>query len=233
MAGNTYVQLPSEAGNTGQKVAYSARTEGANSVVIPKVIPEREAVVVGVYRVTSLALQSLSVAAHNGTGTGFFWFMNPAASGRTIRLRRVSLQYGFQGVTTLTTLPRLVMQRFTWTGTPSGAQSLGVNVDSASVVASIADIRTASTGLTNSLTANTIFAVDCPPMAQVSGTAAVFETSPTVRSEMIDADAAEDEWVTIAPGQGVVLYQPDAGGATTETRRMMYNIVWDEVDLSG
>lgn len=232
MAANDKITLPTETGNTGTKLAVVTRTQGADTVAINRMVPTREAVVKGVYRCAT-AVTTMAVAAQNGTSTALFWFTNPAASGRTVRLRRISLQYNFIGVTTLTTLPRMLLARVTWTGTPSGAQLAAVNVDASSVVASIADIRTASTGMTVSLTANTQLVSDLVPIAQVAGTAAVFETTPTIRSEMIDAESAEDEWIVIPPGQGVVLYQADAGGATTETRRVLANLVWDEIDLSG
>lgn len=223
-----YVQLPSESGNTGKKVSYVQKTINSETVVIPRTVNERYGEVAGVFRLTS-TLQSVSVAAQNGTSTGFFWLVNDAGNTKTIRIRRLSLQYNFIGVTTLTTLPRMVIQRFTKSGTPSGAQTLGVNIDGASVVAAVADLRTAVTGMTVSLTANTVLAASLPPQGQVSGTAAVFETTATYNFEMLDAESVEDQWITIPPGQGIVMWQADAGGATTDTRRFVYNLVWDEI----
>jgi hypothetical protein len=228
MSIDTYIHLPVETGNTGKKTAVVQKTQGADTVVLPRFVPDRAESVVAVFRVATL-LTALLVAAQNGTSTAIAWFMNPTGSGRTIRIRRISNQYNFIGVTTLTTLPRIVAQRFINAGTPAGTQLLGVNVDGSDATTSIADIRTTNTGLTHALTANTILAADMPPMAQVSGTAAVFETSPTVRSEMIDADSSEDEWIRVPPGHGIAIYQADAGGATAETRKIVTNIVWDEV----
>lgn len=224
-----YVTLPSESGNTGKKVSYVQKTINSETVVVPRTVNERSGEVAGVFRATS-TLQSVSVAAQNGTSTGFFWLVNDAGNTKSIRLRRLSLQYNFIGVTTLTTLPRIVLQRFTKTGTPSGAQTLGANIDGSSAVAAVADLRTAVTGMTVSLTANTVLVASLVPQAQVSGTAAVFETTPTYNFELIDAESAEDEWIVIPPGQGIVMYQPDAGGATTDTRRFVYNLVWDEIN---
>lgn len=223
-----YVTLPSESGNTGKKVSYVQKTINGETVVVPRTINERSGQVAGVFRATS-TLQSVSVAAQNGTSTGFCWLVNDSGNTKSIRIRRLSLQYNFIGVTTLTTLPRIVLQRFTKTGTPTGAQTLGVNIDGNSVVAAVVDIRTAVTGMTVSLTANTIMAASLPPQGQVAGTAAVFETTPTYNFEMLDAESVEDQWIVIPPGQGLVMYQADAGGATTDTRRFVYNIVWDEI----
>lgn len=231
MPNDTFIRLPSDSGNLGQKTAVQQRTQGADTVTIPKFIVERELVVTEVFRVSGVALTALSVAAHNGTTTGFLWLMNPSASTRTLRIRRISMQYNIIGVTTLTTIPRIVAQRFTWTGTPSGA-SVAAAPTWLSADVSQADIRTAMTGLTISLI-TPIVLTDIPPMAQVAGVAAVFESTPTVRSEMIDADGAEDEWIVLTPGQGLVIYQADAGGATTETRRVLPIIVFDEVNAGG
>jgi hypothetical protein len=223
---NTFIRLPEEAGNTGQKVAYVSEVQGADTVLRPKVIIDREESVVGVFRAIS-TLQSVQAAAQNGTTTGFFWLINGSASGRNLRIRRLSLQYNFIGTTTLATLPRIILQRITFAGTPTGAPVLGVNIDGSSVTTAVGDLRTASTGLTVTLTANTQLAAALPPIAQVSGTAASYETTPTLRSELIDADASEDLWIVVPPGQGLVMYQVDAGTAS-DTRRFLYNVVWDE-----
>lgn len=231
MPANTTLTLPVETGNTGKKLSIQSRTQGGDTVYRHRVLVDRDGVVTGVYRAFTTVL-SVQATAQNGTSTGHFWLFNPSGSGRTARIRRLSLQYNFVGVTTLGTLPRTIIQRFTWTGTQSGAQIAGANVDAASVVASVVELRTASTGATVSLTANTQLAADLAPIAQVSGTPAVFETTPTYRSEMIDAESSEDEWIVIPPGQGIVLYQVDAGTAS-DTRRLVANIVWDEINLDG
>jgi len=231
MPTDTYITLPSDSGNLGKKTAAQQRTQGADSVYLQKFIEERAGVVTEVFRIATITVTQMAVSAQNGTTTGLLWLMNPASSTRTIRIRRISLQYNFIGVTTLTTLPRMVAQRFTWTGDASGASVAAAAVWSSADVTQ-ADIRTAMTGLTISLL-TPIVCSDLPPMGQVAGTAAVFETTATVRSEMIDADNAEDEWIVLTPGQGLVLYQADAGGATTETRRVLPTIVYDEVNASG
>jgi hypothetical protein len=230
MSADTFIQLPVETGNTGKKLKVQSRTQGADTVHAHYTIPQREGVVVDVFSLASMVLTALSLTAHNGTTTGFLWITNPAASAKNLRIRRASLMYNFIGVTTLTTIPRMLLQRFTWTGTPSGASLAATAIEDVSNV-TVADIRTASTGMTVTLLGSPV-AIDLPPMAQVSGTAATFAMNPTIRSEMVDT-ASEDEWIVLTPGQGLVLYQGDVGGATAETRRFVANILFDEVNPVG
>jgi hypothetical protein len=53
---------------------------------------------------------------------------------------------------------------------------------------------------------------------------------PSVTQSLIDIGAEEDEWPLIKAGQGIVLYQLDAG-TTSDTRRFTASLMWDEIEV--
>jgi len=117
------------------------------------------------------------------------------------------------------------MTRFTFTGTATGASVTAAKGDSGSVNP-ILDIRTASTGITVTLVASLA-------TVGISGAlTAVSAYNPVVinTSEIITSNN-DDEWIVLAPGEGVVLYQ-DVAGTTSDTRKLNFGITWDEIDIS-
>jgi hypothetical protein len=228
------ITLPSDGGNTGAKSATMDRTQGADTVTIPLMIPERREVVKGVYR-TALPLQSVVAAAHNGTTTGFLWMFCPAAvTNRAMRLRRAKLAFQHSAVTAaMPTIPRIGLSRFTYTGTLSGAQVAGAKIDPDSANPSI-DMRTASTG--GALTLNTdpgsLLASVIVPPTLLLGTlpTSALIAIPNSEQELISSNANEDEWPMIKAGQGLVISQLDAATAA-DLRRFSLDILWDEIEI--
>jgi hypothetical protein len=53
----------------------------------------------------------------------------------------------------------------------------------------------------------------------------------SARTEMISSYSEEDEWIVIAPGEGIVIYQ-DVAATTADTRRVEINMFWDEIDTA-
>lgn len=224
------ITLPADAGNTGAKSATMTRTQGPDTVHIPTMIVERKEVVKGVYR-ASMAKQSVAAAAQNGTSTGFLWMACPAAvTTRAMRIRKLEIMINHSASTTMPTLPRIGIARFTFTGTASGATLAGAKIDPDSPNPSI-DLRTAVTGMTVTLNTdpgsllNTILV---PPMHNVTAAGLLF--MPSVPQSLIDIAAQEDEWPMIKNGQGIVLYQLDAG-TTSDTRQFTVNLLWDEIEV--
>ena len=52
-------------------------------------------------------------------------------------------------------------------------------------------------------------------------------TTPGLQQELIPND--EDGYITLVPGEGLCLWQADAGTAA-DTRKVMINIGWEEYD---
>lgn len=224
------IQLPSDAGNTGAKSATLTRTQGSDTVHIPTMIPERKEVVKGVYR-ASMALQSVQASAQNGTSTGFLWMSCPVAvTDRAMRIRKLELMINFSASTTMPTVPRIGIARYTFTGTASGATLAGAKIDPDSPNPTI-DLRTAVTGMTVTLNTDPgslLNSVLVPPMHNITAAGLLF--MPSVTQSLVSVTADEDEWPMIKGGQGIVLYQLDAGTAT-DMRRFTVNLLWDEIEI--
>jgi hypothetical protein len=228
------VILPSDAGNTGAKTATMDRTQGADTVSLPLVIQERKEVVKGVYR-GALAVQSVQASAQNATSTGFLWITCPAAvTTRAIRLRRAKLSFAHSAVTAaMPTIPRIGLARFTFTGTASGATFAGAKLDPDSANPS-GDFRTAVTGMTVTLNTDPgslLASVIAPPtLIQTALPTTGLIVMPNIENDLISIEAQEDEWPLIKAGQGLCIYQLDAGTAS-DLRRFSLDILWDEIEL--
>lgn len=225
-----YTILPSDGSNTGDKSATILKAQGADTVALPRVVTDRYETVKVVYR-ASMALQSVQAAAQNATSTGFLWISCPAAvTTRAMRLRKMELQINHSASTTMPSVPRIGLARYTFTGTASGATLAGAKIDPDSANPSI-DLRTAVTGMTVTLNTDPgslLNSVLVPPMHNVTAAGLLF--MPSVPQNIIDISADEDEWPMIKAGQGLCLYQLDAGTAS-DTRRFTASMVWDEIEI--
>jgi hypothetical protein len=216
----SYVQLPSDTGNTGKKVRTQTRVVGADTVHEHFFIPISQRSKLGLYHFSSGKL-TVQASAHNGTTTGFLWWVNAAGSGVKAALRRLNIQTNFVTSLSTPTAPRLLFTRFTATGTPSGAQITPAKRGS-SDAANVTTLRTASTGLTVTLVAD-VFAT-LP--AVTAGTAGLMFMAPT-QQEMVPQD--EDGYPILLAGEGIVGYQPDAGTAS-DTRVWVVNGSFEEFE---
>lgn len=226
------IRIPNDAGNTGPRVQTQRETIGADEVHSHFFIPRRGAKVLGVYRVSS-TLQSVQASAQTGTGTGFaWWFMPTAVSGKAARLRQMRCEFNNVGVTSMPTVPRIGLARFSFTGTASGATIAPARLRATDPVPAL-DVRSAVTGLTVTLdpTPGSLLASVLTPAGLLAGTATSFAPHPSIVQWMFDGSNDEDEWLTLAPGEGAVLYQLDAGTAS-DSRRFTFNALWDEIDTA-
>jgi len=227
-----FVQLPLDSGNTGKKTKTSSIVQGADTVHRHHFVGDRAANVLGVYSAGS-GVQSVSATVQNGTATGFLWLHVPAAvTGKKVRIRKVCIKANVSAATpTMPTLPRVGLTRFTFTGTASGATLAGTPMD-ATYPAHVLDIRTAVTGLTPTLTpsATSALAQTIIPPFIVAGTSANVQQTNNNEDDLIQAQD-EDDYIVLAPGQGIVLWQMDAG-TTTDIRRFTVDLKWDEIDVA-
>jgi hypothetical protein len=89
-----------------------------------------------------------------------------------------------------------------------------------------ANIRTASTGTTVTLNATQLVWASLVPGADI--------TTSGVLNIQFGEDwrpILEDEYVELAPGEGLAIYQIDAG-TTSDQRKTLVKGCWDEVDIS-
>jgi len=224
------IVLPSDGSNLGKKTGAIVKVIGADTIYQSQVVIENRETVRGVYR-AAMAVQSVAAAAQNATSTGFLWISCPSAvTTRAMRLRKCELVFQHSASTTMPTLPRIGLARYTFTGTASGATLAGAKIDPDSANPSI-DLRTAVTGMTVTLNTDPgslLNAVVVPPMHNVTAAGLLF--MPGDVQQLINLHADEDEWPIIKAGQGLCVYQLDAGTAT-DTRRFGVNLLWDEIEL--
>src|SRR6185436_13483240 len=206
---DSYAQLPDDSGNAGKKIRSQTRVVGANTVHEHFFVNVRQAAVLGVYR-AAMAQVTVQASAQNGTSTGFLWAHVPSAvTNKKVRIRRVYVTSQHSTVLATPTAPRIVMTRMTFTGTASGASVTVGKVDAGAPTA-VFDLRTAVTGLTPTLVA----ALGSAPI--VGALTAVGAYAPA-STDLISVSGLEDEWIILAPGEGVVLYQ-DTAGTASDTR---------------
>jgi hypothetical protein len=224
MAGplEAYVQLPTDASNTGKKVRTQSRVVSAQTVHEHYLIPISTGIIKGVYFATS-TLYTVTAAASNGTTTAVWWLQVPANSIVNARVRRVDVCMTNAVATAidLPTAPRFAFSRFTHNGGWSGA-ILNPSRRKTTDNTNQADVRTASTGTT--VTLGTIGWAALIPGNDIT-------TSGVYNSFLYQAwqPLGEEEFFDLAPGEGMVAYQADAGTASDQ-RRLIVNVCWDEYD---
>jgi hypothetical protein len=203
----TFVQLPTDASNTGKKVRTISRVVGSDTVHEHYFIPNTPRSILGRYFVSSGVLTS-QLAAHNGTSTGFYWIINPAGSSVKVAMLSTEAVLAASAITAAqTTSTRVVLSLFTATGSPSGAQNNYAKRDSTDANP-VSSMRTAVTGLTVTL-GNILRAWLFPA---ITGTTGVGLVNPVIWPER---NFEWDEHPVLRAGEGAVCWQADASTLAT------------------
>ena len=173
----------------------------------------------GIYLVQTGA-HVVQAAAHAATA-GFWFLINPVGATTLLALRRVEFMSQLGSALLTPTSPRIQLERFTFTGTATGAVVAPASANSA-FPAATGSLRTANTGLTITSGA-AVFAF--LPIA--SATAAGYV--PATAADYLPEGNAQP---VLAAGQGLILRQPDPG-TTADTRRFLTNIAFEEYTEIG
>lgn len=221
--------LPLDTGNTGKNVRTQTRVVGADTVHEHFQIPISARKIDGVYYFAATAAQAVQAAAQNGTTAAFFWLAVPTGSTKSVRLRRLEVifEQGAAPTADHLTLPRIALQRFTFTGTGSGASIVTCKRKTADANP-VSSLFTASTGMTVTLLASAIAMTFLPP--GIDFATAVGQNVVSKVNEPYEP-VLEDDFLELVAGEGFVLYQPDAGTAT-DVRRFNVKGSFDECDNS-
>jgi hypothetical protein len=204
------------AGSGGLKLHTRERTVSGPGVVQEQYfIPVSERINSGVYLAHTGAHVVLA-AAQNGTSTGFWWLYNTSAT-VIVGVRRVSFACQHGSVLVTATSPRIMLQGFTFTGTPAGTAVTPKKADTG-YPAATASLRT--TQVTSVVTLTEQFYAFLPVVALT----AVGVEPPSYDAYNPDEESGE---VLLRQNQGIVCWQPDAG-TTADTRRFITNIAFDE-----
>jgi hypothetical protein len=219
------IVLPSDAANAGPKVRTQTRVVGADTVHEHMFVPISREKLLGLYWWVPTAAQSVQASAQNGTSAAFGWLAMPPSLNVRGRVRRLEVVFeqGAAPTADHLTLPRIAFQKFSFTGTPSGASITPLKRHT-SDAANSSNFYTAATGMT--ITLGAFGPTYIPP--GIDFATAVGQNVVSKVNEPFNPQA-EDEYFDYGPGEGFVLYQPDAG-TTTDVRRFNFKLYIDEYD---
>lgn len=220
-----FVQLPTDSGNAGKKIQTQSEIIGADTVHSHYFVQRSRRKIVGVYLAAATGAVSVQATAQNGTSTGHFWFEVPTGASIHARIRKFEITYdwGVVPAADVTTLPRTALTRFTFTGAASGASITPARRKSDDA-ANVGNVRTAVTGMT--VTVGAVAWMSLAPFVDFATAVGInMSARNTENYEPLD----EEAFLDIAPGEGVLLYQPDAGTAS-DLRRFGWILRWDEYD---
>ena len=217
------IQLPTTSGNSGSLVHHVQKNLAVGLVAEPLVVLARNQIVKGVYAASTGQLAVVNTA-QNGTTTGWVWITNPTAdTTRACRIRRIWGTSQMTGVVVCITAPRVKFASMTFTGTPSGAALTPMKMDSTYPSANLT-LNTAVTGLTPTVGTQ----IGASALLGLCTAVGVYVPSDV---EVLGPFGNEDEYFTLRPGEGAVIYQ-DTGGTASDTRLVNLNFLWDEIDIS-
>lgn len=212
--------LPLDTGNTGKYVRSQTRTVGGETVHEHFFIPTSERSIVGNYKFSSGVL-TVPTTAHNGTTTGFIWLYNPVGSLIKMSLKRISYKVNFTALAVDLLVGELRASLFTLVGTGSAGQITPGKRKSTDATP-VGNLRTASTGLTNTLGA-ALHANMYPTMDLATGGAGHWNQ----QSSEYNPDS-EGEEIVLAAGEGLVIWH--AAAVTAANRRLIIDGAWDEFE---
>lgn len=215
----SYIQLPTDSGNTGKKVRAQSRVVGSNTVYSHFYSPITPVNVRGSYHYSPQQTLVAATAA-NGTTSALFWLQNPIDSTVAARIRKITANVCTYGTVDAVSTARFSWTRFTHNGGWSGNIVSVLRRKSTDPV-NQCDIRSASTGTTVSLGA-TMWNTIVPGQDITSGGAS------NGNSYQFWQAFNEDDYVELVQGEGLVLYQAD--NCTASVFSITFSINWDEYE---
>jgi hypothetical protein len=216
---DAFIKIPDDAPNSGKKVHVRSRVIGSDTVHRHVVEVEYPDIILGGYYLYSGQLVILN-AAH-AADAGFAYLTNPIGSGVIGRLRRIRYIAHPKSTTTRASSPEIRIERFTFSGTPSGATITPAKRRSADAGNQLT-WRTASTGVT--ITPGEVvrgYLVSLVP----SGGGNVSSPNEAVWEPLGDEGELE-----LNEGEGLMFRQHD-GGEAADDRVVMFNNTWLEVAI--
>jgi hypothetical protein len=216
MATSSYVVAPTDTGNSGKNIQTISRTVAGTLVHAHVVVPTDGRDILGVHYGHS-DLLTVQASAH-AANQGFLYHINPIDSGITISLRRVSYQ-GAPVSTTARPPTRLTAERFTFTGNFSGA-SIPTGKRATTDAAAIGKFTNNTAGLTVAPVGAVQRGFLIPAVPNGNG-------NTGSSNELVWEPLNQDGETLIAPGEGIMFRQADAGGAGDD-RTFLFNVTWAE-----
>jgi hypothetical protein len=219
---DAFIQLPDDSGNAGKKVRTQTRVVAGNTVHEHFMVPISQKRILGCY-VVNINIQAILNAAHTPNTTAFAYFTLPVAATCAARIRRVELCFSANATTTTVTTPRVGLSRSTFTGTTSATLTTPMKRKTSDSAAQLLS-AIAMTGYTVTTGANGLTWL-CPAIP--------FTTSGEVMAwaNPIWDPNNEDEFIDLQAGEGITIWQQDAGTAS-DPRKIGISMMWDEYDIT-
>lgn len=219
--GESFIQLPGD--GSGKKTRSRERDVGLNTIHEQYVIPISERVRNGFYHVhpqSGILTESSSADAFPAGD----WFLVNTSSSIIGVVRKVSIAGGFQGSANPEEVTRLVLQKFTFTGSPSGGTVSPAKADSGDATA-VLSLRTAGTGMTMS-DAGVAHAFNVNPSTLTGSGTNVDNLTTTTHDEW---EPDPEEMIILRQNQGLMARQADAGSISVNY--FWKSIAWEEYTL--
>lgn len=225
----SFVQLPSDASNTGKQNRTQTKVVGSNTVHEHFLVPSPAYTHTGRYISCSTVAQSVSSVAQVPSTAGHYYLHNSTANTAVGILRNVELTYSVDPTTAVSVTQgpcHFMLQKYTFNTAHSGTTVNIVATQTSSTTPKL-NMRQVPTGATITL------------VGPIGGTLfpAILTTAGTYGGQLAVYGAHSHEpynrgfSVEIGPGEGVVLHQLTTG-STTDSRRFTAKFVWDEIDVS-
>ncbi|MCA1572772.1 MAG: hypothetical protein LC798_21260 [Chloroflexi bacterium] len=171
------------------------------------------------------------VAAAHGAGVGYWYLVSPIGTTTLIALRSILMGTGIIGTTiAFANSPRLTLERFTFTGTPLGAQITPGKRDSTDTAAT-ALLLTADTGMVITAGSNVRAWL---PIAACNNSMDRYEALSPLRrqTQHLFPSWTDPDSVVLRAGEGLLFRQADAGvTAEASSRIVTTDISWQEFTL--
>lgn len=220
---STYIQLPSDNLNTGKKNRTQTRSVGSNTVHEHYVVPSLDYTRNGRYIACSTAVQTVSSAAQNGTGSGAYWLSMSTAETHHGLLRRVEMQYSQEGVAAVfQSHPVFSLQKFTFNTAFTGTTLNVVKVQTGTTVQ-----KSYLTSTSSSATVTLVGPVGQLLMPALISTVGAYGGHHV----LLDTQETHNSGAVFhyEPGEGFVLFQLTSGNAA-DTRKWTAKFTFDEID---
>ncbi len=221
----SYVQLPTDTGNSGKKNRTQTKAVGSDTVHEHFMVPSPNFKNNGRFVFQSTG-DVVAASSQTGTGSGFYWITNSTANSNVVcAIRSINVTWGLNSTVAVATgSPLLSFTKFTFnnaftTGTPDKTPL------SYTTAANTIKVNSTSSGATVTLVADfTNWAI--PAMAttvgQYGGGIPLYDNS-----DNYSLNGA----LQLSTGQGLVIFQPQAGTAS-DIRKFTVRVAWDEIDIS-
>jgi hypothetical protein len=222
----SYVQLPSDTGNSGKKNRTQTKAVGSDTVHEHYVVPTEGYTRVGRYIHCSTAARAVVASAVAITTDTVATYLHMSTGATKVGvLRNITVSYGSGDPVISKTAPLITATKYTF-GTAHSGTTQNICSAQTSSTAPAANVRVSPAGATVTAVGvigqMVIPAIFTTAASYPGGQATLYDVR-----EQYNRGAA----VEFGPGEGIAVHQT-ANGTASDTRVYTVKLVWDELDVS-